>query len=129
MKKITKINKLEAKGFYSLAVSDENNIYISGQLPTDQKTGELLLGSAEEETRLILNNIQDILKQYGCDKNHILKTTVFMSDPSYWEEVNKVYSEFFVDHQPARAAIPVKESPDLGFKIEIEAIASLKKLI
>lgn len=124
---VTKVDQLAAKGAYSLAVQDGSTIYISGQLPVDRSTGELALGTIEEETLCILSNIEAILQEYGCDRNQIVKTTVFITDPEYWGGVNAVYARFFTDSKPARSCVAVKEIPYMGFKVEIEAIATTNK--
>lgn len=121
---VQRVNELRAKGAYSLAVQDGSTIYLAGQLPIDLETGALCLGTAKEEAALILNNIEQILSFYGVDRNRILKTTVFMTDPSYWGEINEAYNEFFTQVRPVRSAVVVGQIPTMGFKVEIEVIAT-----
>ena len=124
MEVITTNNALNPAGHYSQAIVHNGLIYISGQLAIDPDTGEKLPGSIEDQTERVLNNIELILGEAGCNKNHILKTTVYISDISLWDSVNKIYSDFFGGHKPARAIVPTKEL-HYGFKVEIEAIAAV----
>ena len=111
-------------GHYSQATVFENLIFTAGQLAITT-TGERLNGPIEEQALQALKNIKAIVEAAGSDLNHVLKTTVFISDISLWPKVNQVYSEFFGNHKPARSIIPVKEL-NHGFMIEIEAIAIKK---
>ncbi|HEX6191752.1 MAG TPA: RidA family protein [Chitinophagaceae bacterium] len=111
-------------GHYSQATVFENLIFTAGQLAITS-TGERLNGPIEEQALQALKNIKAIVEAAGSDLNHVLKTTVFISDISLWPKVNQVYSEFFGNHKPARSIIPVKEL-NHGFMIEIEAIAIKK---
>ena len=125
---VNQVRNLRAKGAYSLAVQDGSTIYISGQLPVNLETGDLQTGSAGEETRLILNNMEAILAEYGLDRNQILKTTVYMTDPAYWAEINEAFQDFFTQAKPVRSAVVTGAIPSLGFKVEIEAIATTNSL-
>ena len=111
-------------GHYSQATVFGNLIFTAGQLAITP-SGERKNGPIEEQALQALKNIQAIVEAAGSDINHILKTTVFVSDISLWPTVNQVYSEFFGNHKPARSVIPVKEL-NHGFLIEIEAIAIKK---
>ena len=111
-------------GHYSQATVFENLIFTAGQLAITP-TGEKLNGPIEEQALQALKNIKAIVEAAGSDLNHVLKTTIFISDISLWPKVNEVYSEFFGNHKPARSTIPVKEL-NHGFLIEIEAIAIKK---
>ncbi len=127
MKYLSELGALKAKGSYSIAVSDGNYVYVSGQIPMDVKTGEIVSLSAGEEAKLVLNNIELILREFGCDRNNIMKTTAFMTEISYWGEINEEYNKFFTENKPARSAVTIKESGTLGFKVEIEAVAVINK--
>jgi 2-iminobutanoate/2-iminopropanoate deaminase len=111
-------------GHYSQAIVFNNVVYISGQLPVVPETGEKVLGPIEDQTIQILKNIKAIAEAAGSDISKIIKVTVYISDIDLWGNVNKVYSDFFGTHKPARAIVPVKDL-HYGFKIEIEAIAAL----
>jgi len=126
MKEIFTPKAPKPAGHYSQAVIHGNIIYVSGQLPIDPVTGEKRLGSIEEQTEQVLKNISEILIATGSDINHVIKTTVYISDIQLWDRVNEVYGKFFGKHRPARAVVPTKDLHH-GFQIEIEAIASLIK--
>jgi 2-iminobutanoate/2-iminopropanoate deaminase len=113
-------------GHYSQAVVHNGIVYVAGQLPIDPETGEKKLGSIEEQTEQVLNNISAILKAAGSDLSRVLKTTVYISDIELWGRVNAVYARFFGDHKPARAVVPTKKLHH-GFQIEMEATAAVKK--
>ncbi len=110
-------------GHYSQAMLHGDVIYVSGQLPVDPLTGEKRIGSIEEQTEQAIVNLEQILKAAGSDLNHVLKTTVYVSDIALWDRVNTVYARLFGDHRPARAVVPTKDL-HFGFQIEIEAIAA-----
>ena len=91
-------------------------------LPVNPQSGEKCLGSIEEQTLQVLENVDAILNAAGSSRDRVLKTTVYVSDINLWDKVNTVYSEFFLEHRPARAVVPTRDL-HYGFKIEIEAIA------
>jgi len=110
-------------GHYSQAVVYNGLVFVAGQLAIDPQTGESKLGSIEEQTEQVLQNISEILKAAGSDMKLVLKMTVFVADIGLWERINKVYSKVMGEHRPARAVIPIKELRN-GFLIEIDAIAA-----
>jgi 2-iminobutanoate/2-iminopropanoate deaminase len=124
MKTVFTENAPKPAGHYAQAIVHNDTVFVSGQLAIDPKTGEKCLGSVEEETLQVLNNLAAILKAAGSDITKVLKTTLFIADADLWGQVNAVYGDFFGDHRPARAAVPTKNLP-FGFRIEIEAIAAL----
>lgn len=126
MKAVSTNNALKPAGHYSQAIIHNGLIFISGQLAIDPNTGEKLLGSIEEQTLRVLRNIELILNEAGCTKEHILKTTIYIADTSLWDTVNRTYGDYFGNHKPARAIVPTKEL-HYGFKIEIDAIAAVSK--
>lgn len=115
-------DSLKPSGHYSQAIIYNDTIYVSAQLPIDPLTGEKKYGSIDEETERILKNIDIILNEAGSGKDNIIKTTVYLTDISLWDHVNKIYNYFFRNHKPARTIVSVKEI-HFGFKIAIEAIA------
>jgi len=125
MEKIFTPKAPKPAGHYSQAIIHDNVVYVSGQLPIDPVTGEKRLGSIEEQTEQVLENLAEIIEAAGSDIDKVLKTTVYISDIQLWDRVNNVYSTFFGEHRPARAVVPTKELHH-GFDIEIEAIASMK---
>lgn len=122
MRIITTDNALKPAGHYSQAIEHKGTIYVSGQLAIDPETGEKVNGSIEEQTQIILENIECILKTAGSDKDKILKMTIYIPDVSLWDAVNKIYSQFFGSHKPARVIVPTREL-HFGLSIEIDAIA------
>jgi reactive intermediate/imine deaminase len=124
MEKILTPNAPKPAGHYSQAVVHNGLVYVAGQVSVDPKTGEKRLESIEVQTEQTLKNLSEVLKAAGSELNKVLKMTVYISDASYWDAVNKVYAKVLGDHRPARAIIPVGDLGE-GFKIEIEAIATL----
>jgi len=122
MKIVTTINAPQPAGHYSQAVIHENLVFVSGQLPIYPDTGEKVLGSIEEQTSRVLNNIKAILEASNSSLNQVLKVTVYVSDITLWDRVNRIYSDFFGNHRPARAVVPTKELHH-GFQVEMEVIA------
>ena len=97
-------------------------MYLSGQIGMNPETGELVSENVIDQARQVLTNMGHVLEAAGVSFNHVVKTTVLFSDLKDFQEVNKVYAEFFKDHQPARAAYQAAALPK-GAKLEIEAIA------
>jgi len=112
-------------GHYSQAVVYGDTVYVSGQLAVDPVTGEKGVGSIEDQTRLALRNIEQILLSSGSDLNRVIKTTAYVSDVELWGGVNQVYAEVFGEHRPARAVVPSRDL-HFGCLVEIEAIAALR---
>ncbi|MDQ5983554.1 MAG: 2-iminobutanoate/2-iminopropanoate deaminase [Eubacteriales bacterium SKADARSKE-1] len=113
----------KAVGPYSQGVMWQSLIYTSGQLPIDPKTGNLVEGGIEEQTKQALTNLMEIIKKAGSDSEKVLKTTVFLSDISNFSKMNEVYKDFFKkESYPARSAIQVAALP-MNALIEIEAVA------
>ncbi len=93
-------------------------------MPIDPITGEKRIVSIEEQTEQILKNVAAILEAAGSDINHVIKTTVYISDIALWHRINAVYANFFGEHRPARVVVPTKNL-HYGFQIEIEAVAAV----
>lgn len=111
-----------AIGPYSQAIQADNTLYISGQLPVDPATGVFAGEDIAAQTRQSLTNIGNILKAAGYDYCDVVKTTVLLKDISEFAAMNAVYSEFFAEPYPARAAFQVAALPK-GGRVEIEAVA------
>lgn len=121
LKKVHTDNAPAAVGPYSQAMIAGDFMYVSGQLPVDPKTGKIVEGGIEAQTRQSLNNAMAILKEAGVDANKVVKTTVFLKDMETFAQMNGVYGEFFTDHKPARAAIEVARLP-LDVIVEIQMV-------
>jgi 2-iminobutanoate/2-iminopropanoate deaminase len=126
MEKILTPNAPQPAGHYSQAIVHQGLVYVAGQLAIDPATGERKLASIEEQTEQTLKNVAAILEAAGSDLQHVLKTTVYITDISLWGQVNEAYAKVFGEHRPARAIIPVKDL-HYGFLIEIDAIAALRE--
>jgi len=112
----------KAVGPYSQAVVSGNFVFVSGQIPLNPETGKMVEGDIEEKTRRVLENVSAVLESVGLSLKNVVKVTVFITDLSNFEKVNKVYSKFFGDHKPARSFVEVSALPK-GAEIEIEVIA------
>ncbi len=113
-----------AIGPYSQAMSVDGWVFCSGQIPIDPKTGELVEGSIGAQTDQVLKNLAAVLEAAGASLARVVKTTVFLSDMSYFTDMNEVYAEHFGDHRPARAAVAVRTLPK-NVDVEIEAVARI----
>jgi len=111
-------------GAYNQAIVTGNLIFVSGQIPLDPATGELIKGDFKARCKRVLENLEAIVISAGSNNDKIVKTTVFLTDLSKFAEVNETYAEFFKLDPPARAAVEVSKLP-LGVDIEIECIAEL----
>ena len=119
--KITSNNAPSAIGPYSPGIQLSDFIYLSGQLPIDAKTMEIVSLDIKDQTKKVLENICALLSEKGLSTRHIVKTTVFMTDLKEFDEMNKVYGEFFEDPYPARSCVQVAALPK-NAKIEIECL-------
>lgn len=123
-KKIVLTDKAPAPiGPYSQAVSIGDFLFLSGQIPLDPKTGELVDGDIEAATSRVLENIRAVLEAEGLGFRHVVKTTVFMKDLSLFPRMNAVYATAFAQDPPARSTIQAAALPK-GVSVEIEVIAS-----
>jgi 2-iminobutanoate/2-iminopropanoate deaminase len=111
-------------GPYSHAIKGGDLLFVSGQLPIDVSTGRFVGDGIGEQTRQCLKNVKTILEAAGSCLEKVLKTTVFLKDMNDFEEMNKIYSQFFKDDFPARCCVEVARLPQ-DAKVEIEAIAGL----
>lgn len=109
---------------YSPVIKSGDLIITSGQLPIiNRETKEVPEGIAEQ-TLVVLKKVEAIMKQYGLSKRHIIKTSAFITDIAYWDQVNDVYAAFFGDdYKPARSILPIN-SLHYGCLIELEALGS-----
>ncbi|MDR1109418.1 MAG: RidA family protein [Deltaproteobacteria bacterium] len=110
-------------GPYSQAVRHGNLVFVSGQTSEDPGTGQPVRGSVAEQTRLVLSNIEAILKAAGSSLERALKVNVYLSDLSLKPQMNEVYREFFKTSPPARIALAVAGLDD-GLDVEIDVIAA-----
>ena len=111
-----------AIGPYSQAIAAGGMLYVSGQIPLDPVSGALLEGDTAAQARLVLSNLEAILKAGGCTFGDVVRSTIFLIDLGDVAAVNAVYSEKFTAPFPARVTIQVAALPR-GSKVEIDAIA------
>ena len=114
----------EPIGPYSQAVKTGNLLFVSGQIPIDPATGNVVNGSVKEETIQVMKNLAAILQVSGSNFNAIVKTTIFLSDMAFFAEVNEIYGSYFSGNYPARETVAVKGLPK-GVNVEISVIAAL----
>ena len=112
----------KAVGPYSQAVEINGTLYISGQIPMDPETGEIVKGGIREQTKRVLENIRVILNAAGYSPQDVVKSTCLLSDMKNFQVMNEVYESFYPVDPPARAAFQVAKLP-LDVMIEIETIA------
>lgn len=110
------------KGHYSPGVLVGNTLYISGQLPMDLETGQLVAGGIEAQTKAALDNVERVLTAAGLAKTDVAMCRVYIPDMAYWDTVNDIYADFFGEHKPARVVVPTGALHH-GALVEIEAIA------
>jgi len=114
----------KAIGTYSQAVRAGDTVYISGQIPLDPATGQLVSGDIEAEIRRVFDNITAIATAAGASLAQAVKLTVFLTDLVHFPKVNEVMATYFSEPYPARAAIGVASLPR-GARVEVECILSL----
>lgn len=111
-----------AIGPYSQAVRSGNTTFLSGQIPIDPATGEIIKGDIIAQTRQVLENLRAVLKAAGLEMSNVVKTTVYLTDLSTFTEMNEIYATFFVEPYPARATVEVSKLPK-DVQVEIDATA------
>lgn len=122
-KEIIKTDKApEAIGPYSQAVKIDRIIFVSGQIPIDPATGDIVTGDVQAQTRQVLNNLKAVLAAAGSSLDKVVKTTLFITRMVDFPRINDVYAEFFPEQPPARACVEVSALPK-GVDVEAEAIA------
>jgi reactive intermediate/imine deaminase len=114
----------QAIGAYSQAVKCGSTVYVSGQIPLDPATGELVQGSMEAQIRRVFENVRAIVKAAGGELTHVAKLNVFLTDLGHFAVLNKVMAEYFSQPFPARAAIQVAALPK-GATVEIDCVVEL----
>jgi 2-iminobutanoate/2-iminopropanoate deaminase len=115
-----------AIGPYSQAIEVRAGrlIFISGQIPLDPVSGELVMGTIEEETGQVMRNLAAVLSAGGAGFQHVVKTTIYLIDLGDFARVNLVYGAHFASGPPARATVQVAALPR-GARVEIDAVAAV----
>ena len=124
MKKIIKTSKAPAPiGPYNQAILSGNTLYTSGQIAINPKTGELNITTIEEETTLVMENLRAVLAAAEMTFEHVIKTSIFISDMNNFSEINTIYGRYFNDDSaPARETVEVANLPKY-VNVEISMIA------
>lgn len=115
-------NAPKAIGPYSQAIRSNGMLFLSGQIPLDPQTGELVSGSIELQTKRVLDNLKGVLEAASLTLEHVVKTTVFLKSLSDFPQMNEIYAKYFGQNPPARSTIEVARLPR-DAQVEIEAIA------
>lgn len=123
LKKITNPRRKVSTGAYSDGIIANGFLFVSGQGPIDLETGEAVAGTIEEEVRLTLKNMGEVLEEAGCTFADVVRCTVHLAKISDFDRYNVVYQEFFKGTLPTRTT--VESVLGLGIKVEIDCIAVL----
>jgi reactive intermediate/imine deaminase len=114
----------QAIGTYSQAIRAGSTVYLSGQIPLDPATGELVTGDMEAQVRRVFDNLLAVAQAAGGDLSHVVKLTVYLTDLAHFALVNRVMAEYFSQPYPARAAVGVAALPR-GAAVEMDGILEL----
>ena len=112
-----------ALGPYSQAIRWGDLIFVSGQIPIDPATGQVVGDDVAAQTERVLKNLAAILEAAGASLGQVLKTTVYLRDLNDFGKMNEVYARFFSEQPPARATVQVARLPR-DVSVEIEAVAA-----
>jgi 2-iminobutanoate/2-iminopropanoate deaminase len=122
MKQIISTDKApKAIGPYSQAVRAGNMIFLSGQIPLDPSTGQLVEGTIQHQTERVLENIKAVVESMGLTLDNVVKTTVFLKNLTDFPHMNEVYARYFSKNFPARSTVEVARLPR-DVQVEIDAI-------
>ena len=112
----------KAIGPYSPAIRVGNFVFLSGQIPIDPASGAIVDGGIEAQTEQVMRNIGALLEAAGADFDHVVRTTVYLTDMNEFAAMNACYARFVTDPPPARATVQVARLPR-EVRVEIDAIA------
>ena len=110
-------------GPYNQAVRTGNLLFVSGQIPLDPATGELVNTGIQDETEKVMQNLAAILKEAGMDFSNVVKSSIFLTDMNQFAAVNEVYGKYFTENAPARECVQVAALPKF-VNVEISVIAA-----
>ncbi|TVS11062.1 MAG: RidA family protein [Wenzhouxiangella sp.] len=113
-----------AIGPYSQAVQAGNTVYLSGQIPLDPASGEVVDGDFETLTRRVFDNLQAVAEAAGGSLNDLVKLNIFLTDLGHFQTVNRIMAEYFAEPYPARAAVEVAALPR-GVAVEMDGVMVL----
>jgi 2-iminobutanoate/2-iminopropanoate deaminase len=118
-------NAAPAIGPYSPALRVGDFLFLSGQIPLDPATGQLVEGDIKAQTVRVLENMGELLRAGGADFAAVVRTTIFLADMNDFQTVNEIYATYFSEPYPARATVQVARLPK-DVRVEIDAIAFLR---
>jgi 2-iminobutanoate/2-iminopropanoate deaminase len=121
---VTAAGAAKAIGPYSPALKAGNMVFLSGSIPLDPVTGQLVEGGIKEQTTRVMENIKALLAAAGADFNQVVRTTVFMIDVGEFAAMNEIYASYFSAPYPARSTVQVVKLPR-DVRVEIDVIAVL----
>jgi 2-iminobutanoate/2-iminopropanoate deaminase len=119
---ISTLNAPKAIGPYSQAVRVNGMVFLSGQIPLDPGSGEVMTGGIQAQTERVLENIKGVLEAAGLTLSDVVKTTVFLKNMAEFGQMNEVYARYFTADSPARSTVEVARLPR-DVQVEIEVIA------
>jgi 2-iminobutanoate/2-iminopropanoate deaminase len=114
----------KAIGPYSQAIRANGFVFLSGQIPLDPKTQQVVEGDASAQTERVLENLKGVVEAAGSSLQRVVKTTVFLADMNDFAAMNEVYARYFATHPPARSTVEVARLPK-NVRVEIDLIALL----
>jgi 2-iminobutanoate/2-iminopropanoate deaminase len=125
MEQIQTSEAFESSAPLSQAIRHGDTVYVSGNVPIDPETNEIVGDGVGEQTEMVLQNIQAILKSAGTSMDNVLRAGVFMTDMDAFAEMNEVYREYMSEPYPARTAVKAEmASPEI--KVEIDVVAAVE---
>lgn len=110
-------------GPYNQAMRVGDFLFVSGQIPMDAVTGELVESGIQDETQKVMENLAAILKEAGMDFSNVVKSSIFLTDMKQFAEMNEVYGKYFTENAPARECVQVAALPKF-VRVEISVIAA-----
>ncbi|MDR5658048.1 RidA family protein [Serpentinicella sp. ANB-PHB4] len=120
---ITSKNAPTAIGPYSQGIKVNNILFVSGQIPLDPQTMQIISEDIVQQTKQVLNNVEAVLSEAGSSLSNVVKTTIFIKNMDDFDLINDVYSMYFKENKPARSCVEVSRLPkDVKVKIEVIAI-------
>ncbi|HTC64309.1 MAG TPA: RidA family protein [Candidatus Saccharimonadales bacterium] len=114
----------KAIGPYSQAVRANGFVFLSGQIPLDPKTQQIVEGDVTVQTERVMENLKGVVEAAGSSLHHVVKTTVFLADMNDFAAMNEVYARYFTANAPARSTVEVARLPK-NVRVEIDLIALL----
>jgi 2-iminobutanoate/2-iminopropanoate deaminase len=114
----------KAIGPYSQAVRANGFVFLSGQIPLDPKTQQIVEGDVAAQTERVMENLKGVVEAAGSSLHHVVKTTVFLVDMNDFAAMNEVYARYFTANAPARSTVEVARLPK-NVRVEIDLIALL----